>query len=137
MASISEIIGLTSGVVTLVMAIAPAREYWRNWRARRAERSRITILREIDFLERMSQSPSARSELAQQRTIMICVGFGLWIMFQGMAFDEQGRKLVLVLDVLCGAGVYLLAAATLGDFGRIKNAPRKIAELRAKASKFQ
>jgi hypothetical protein len=128
-----EAINNASGLVSLIVVLVPlGLKAWRLWREWRIRRSRVALEREIASVERLAASPAARTEMSLWRLFIALAVLGVWIMFQGFAFDDAGHKIVLLSHLVCGAAIYLLASATLGDFVRIRNAERTVAGLRAK-----
>lgn len=136
MQSFDAAIDIAQSVVKFVLFVPVGYKGWRLFRDWRIKQSRISLQREIVFFSRMAQSPSARSELAQQRSYWVFALLGIWMMVQGIAFDDAGRHALLFMHVGCGAAIYLIAAKTIGDFANIKNAAEKIAELQSKLEKL-
>jgi hypothetical protein len=131
-----EHLGDLGKVIPVIAAVVALPKAWRRWSTWRAQRSSTSLQKKILEIERLSKSPSARSDLMQNRLFLLFMLLGLWLMMQGLGFDASGRQLVLAVDVVCGAAMYLLAAATMGQMKDIQRAAETIDKLKHRLSKL-
>jgi hypothetical protein len=133
-----SLLGDIDGTLSLLTIVAGFGLYMRpKLIAWYAARKRATLEAQIKQLEVLSTSPSARSELMQQRTLWVFVALGMWVMLQALSILPDGAKFVVVAHWLCGGIVYLIATDTLGKMRQIKDAPTTLRRLRQQLAALQ
>lgn len=125
---------LLTGVA--VLAAPLLRSVWRKVLAWREQRSRQGLINQISQLERLSTSPSARTELMQKRVFWIFAVLGAWIMFMAIGQLPETQTVMLINHLVAGALIYMIAISTAGEMMRLKQAPKTIERLRKKLDKL-
>jgi NADH:ubiquinone oxidoreductase subunit H len=131
-------IGGTQALLTGVAVLAAPllRAAWRRVSAWRDQRSRRGLINQIAQLERLSTSPSARTELMQKRVFWIFAVLGAWIMFMAIGQLPDTQTFMLFNHLVSGALIYMIAVSTAGEMMRLKKASETLERLRKKLDKL-
>jgi hypothetical protein len=124
-------------VVGWLFAIPVAMAALRKFKAWRSVRNVRSLDAQIERVERLLKSPSARMDLMQRRVFWVFAIVGAWMMMQTVGIElSVGAKIAALAHFFCGGLIYAVALDTLRRMKDVDDGPRTLERLRQRRQKL-